>query len=68
MKVLKWSVCVCTCVCVVGSLTCSVSSTDTLLYLQLVSEPRVARRSRKRMREEPHTMSSQLVSESRKVW
>ncbi len=47
--------------------TCSVSSTEELLYLQLVSEPSVASRSRKRTREEPHTISSQFVKDSRNV-
>lgn len=49
------------------SFTCSVSSTDELLYLQLVSEPSVASRSRKRMRDEAQTISSQLVRDSRNV-
>ena len=47
--------------------TCSVSSTEELLYLQLVSEPSVASRNRKRMRDEAHTISSQLVRDSRNV-
>ena len=50
------------------SLTCSVSSTEALLYLQLVSVPSVARRSKNRKREEHHNISSQLVRESRNVW
>lgn len=48
-------------------LTCSVRSTEELLYLQFVSEPSVASRSRKRMREEHHTISSQFVIDSRNV-
>lgn len=48
-------------------LTCSVSSTEELLYLQLVSEPSVASRNRKRTREEAHTISSQFVRDSRNV-
>lgn len=47
--------------------TCSVSSTEELLYLQLVSDPSVASRNRNRMREEAHTISSQLVRDSRNV-
>lgn len=47
--------------------TCSVSSTEELLYLQLVSEPSVASRNRKRMRDEAHTISSQFVRDSRNV-
>lgn len=47
--------------------TCSVSSTEELLYLQLVSEPSVASRNRKRMRDEAHSISSQLVRDSRNV-
>lgn len=49
------------------SFTCSVSSTEELLYLQLVSEPSVASRNRKRMRDEAHTISSQFVRDSRNV-
>ncbi|KAF3854130.1 hypothetical protein F7725_022185 [Dissostichus mawsoni] len=49
-------------------LTCSVSSTEELLYLQFVSEPSVASRNKKRMREEAHTISSQLLRDSRNVW
>lgn len=49
------------------SFTCSVSSTEELLYLQFVSEPSVARRNRKRMRDEAHTISSQFVRASRNV-
>ena len=50
-----------------GGLTCSVSSTEELLYLRLVSDPSAARRNRKRAREEPHTMNSQFVSDSGNV-
>lgn len=49
-------------------LTCSVRSTEALLYFRLVSAPRVARRKRKTIRAAHQTISSQLVSESRKVW
>lgn len=48
--------------------TCSVSSTDALLYLWLVSVPSVASRSRKMKRAAPHTISSQLLSHSKNVW
>lgn len=54
-------------VCVDG-LACSVSSTDALLYLRLVSAPSVAKRRRKKVRAAHQMSSSQLVSESRNVW
>ena len=47
--------------------TCSVRSTEALLYLLLVSEPSVARRRRKRSRAKAHTISSQFRTESRNV-
>lgn len=52
---------------VLQTVTCSVSSTEELLYLELVSEPSVASRSRKRMREEAHTIISQFIRGSRNV-
>lgn len=49
-------------------LTCSVRSTDALLYFRFVSAPRVASRRRKTIRAAHQTINSQLVSESRNVW
>lgn len=47
--------------------TCSVRSTDELLYLQSVSEPSVDSRRRKKSSDEAQTISSQLIRDSRKV-